>query len=377
MRSLRRGRDQFKIRSTVIGGIPRPETRGAERGNPAGVVFVKRNRPRSPTPRNGCQASDIAEALTAQTETLVRDLFPAGRRQGNDWCVGSLAGEPGQSLRIGLAGKHRGRWQEFADGTGGDMLDLVAAVNFGPDLRQAIDWARAWLGQATISPTPPTRDASTAQPARYSSLSRFGRELWASCRPIDAESAAGLYLATRGCSLPHPEGDLRWHPALKHPGGHVGPALVALVTDVHAADRWLTIHRTWIQADGRKAEIETPRLLLAGHPKAGGVIRLWPDDSVATGLGIAEGIETALAAAKRFTPVWAAIDAGNLGAFPVLGGIEALTIVVDHDRAGVNSALNLGRRWRQAGREVFVLYPEKPGTDWCDVESVRWRPASE
>lgn len=257
------------------------------------------------------------------------------------------------------------------------MLDLIASINFGGDLRQAIDWARAWLGWEVRFPKPTVRHYSADWPVRYETLSSFGRQLWASCRFIEPESPAGLYLARRGCLLPHPEGDLRWHPELKHPGGHVGPALVALVTDVHAADRWLTIHRTWIQADGRKAEIETPRLLLAGHPKADGVIRLWPDDSVATGLGISEGIETALAAAKRFTPVWAAIDAGNLGSFPVLGGIEALTIVADHDRAGINSALNLGRRWRQAGREVFVLYPGKPGTDWCDVESVEWRPASE
>lgn len=304
-------------------------------------------------------------------------MFPAGRREGNDWCVGSLAGEPGQSLRIRLAGKHRGRWREFADGTGGDMLDLIAAVHFGGSLRQALDWARIWLGREAQSRKPTVRQDPAAQPRQYQTLSSFGRQLWASCRSIDPESPAGHYLRGRGCLLPHPEGDLRWHPALKHPGGHIGPALVALVTDVHAAERWLTIHRTWIQADGRKAEIETPRLLLAGHPKAGGVIRLWPDELVSTGLAIAEGIETALAAAQRFTPIWASIDAGNLGAFPVLGGIEALTIIVDHDRAGVNSALNLGRRWRQAGREVFVLYPEKPGTDWCDVESVQWRPASE
>jgi hypothetical protein len=281
-----------------------------------------------------------------------------------------LAGERGQSLRIGVAGRHRGQWREYADDTHGDLLDLVAAVHFGGDLRQAFAWARARLGQPNHQPARPQSDTAPPQPRRYETLSSYGRELWLASRVIRPETAAGLYLATRGCALPHPEGDLRWHPALKHPGGHVGPALVALVTDVHAAKRWLTIHRTWIRADGRKAEVEAPRLLLAGHPKAGGVIRLWPDDWVSIGLGIAEGIETALAAAKRFTPVWAAIDATNLGSFPVLAGIEALTIVADHDQAGVNSALNLGRRWRQAGREVFVLYPETPGTDWGDVESV-------
>ena len=33
-------------------------------------------------------------------------------------------------------------------------------------------------------------------------------------------------------------------------------------------------------------------MLCKGHRKAGGVIRLWPDDEVTDGLAVAEGIET-------------------------------------------------------------------------------------
>jgi hypothetical protein len=35
-----------------------------------------------------------------------------------------------------------------------------------------------------------------------------------------------------------------------------------------------------------------------------------------------------------FTPAWALGDAGNVRAFPVLSGIECLTIVVDNDEGG-------------------------------------------
>jgi hypothetical protein len=66
-------------------------------------------------------AAEIARALAEQAETVVRGLFPHGRLDGRDWCIGSIAGEPGQSLRIGLAGKYRGRWREYADGTHGDL----------------------------------------------------------------------------------------------------------------------------------------------------------------------------------------------------------------------------------------------------------------
>jgi hypothetical protein len=55
-------------------------------------------------------------------------------------------------------------------------------------------------------------------------------------------TVAADYLAARRCALPHPEGDLRWHPEVRHPSGHVGPALLALVTDAVTCEP-LTLHR--------------------------------------------------------------------------------------------------------------------------------------
>ena len=74
---------------------------------------------------------------------------------------------------------------------------------------------------------------------------------------------------------------------------------------------------------------------------AGCVIRLWPDEDVAEGLVIGEGVETTLAAATRITrrgtllrPAWAAGSKDNLARFPVLAGIDVLTILVDNDENG-------------------------------------------
>jgi hypothetical protein len=310
--------------------------------------------------------SELARVLANQAESLARALFPAGRQQGHHWCVGSIAGEPGQSLRIDLAGRHQGRWHEFADGSGGDLLDLVAAVRFGGDLRRALAWARAWLGQPIHQPEGPQSGTAPPQPTRYETLSSYGRQLWAASRVICREAAVGRYLIDRGCALPHPDGDLRSHPALRHPSGYVGPALVALITDVRDPERRLSLHRTWVGADGRKADVESPRLLLAGHPKAGGAIRLWPDDGVTTGLGVAEGIESALTLARGFTPVWSLVDAGNLAALPVLPGVEALTVAVDHDVAGMKAFKTVAQRWHAAGREVRKVLVPSPGADLND-----------
>jgi len=176
-------------------------------------------------------------------------------------------------------------------------------------------------------------------------------------------SLGATYLESRGCRLPPADSDLRFLPA----SGDFPPSLCGLITDA-LTGRKLSLHFTRLAHDGHgKAGTDCDKLLLKGHRKRGGVIRLWPDEAITTGLALAEGIETALAAAHRFTPVWAAIDCANLSAFPVLPGIEALTVYADHDPAGIAAARDCARRWRDAGREVQALVPKQPGRDVADL----------
>jgi hypothetical protein len=209
---------------------------------------------------------------------------------------------------------------------------------------------------------------------QYQVLAGPWRMFWRDCLPLTDGLPAAAYLHARGCALPHPEGDLRWHPEVRHPCGHVGPALVALVTDAVAGDP-LNLHRTWLKEDGSgKAEIDRPRLLLKNHRKLGGVVRLWPDEEVTYGLCVAEGIETALSAARGFGLAWATIDAGNMEKLPVLPGIEALSIIADHDhpnpktgqRRGLAAARECARRWAEAGCEVRIWRAPKSGDDFND-----------
>jgi phage/plasmid primase-like uncharacterized protein len=176
---------------------------------------------------------------------------------------------------------------------------------------------------------------------------------------------AADYLNARGCAIPPADGDLRYSDSLRHPSGYTGPALVALVTDALSGEP-LTLHRTWIKADGTKAEIDAPRLLLGKHRKAGGVIRLFPDDAVTAGLAVAEGVETALTVALAFKPAWSLIDAGNLAAFPMLVGIESLLIAADNDPTGLRAAEQCAGRWHAAGREVRICKSPTPGQDLND-----------
>lgn len=187
---------------------------------------------------------------------------------------------------------------------------------------------------------------------KHEVLSDYGRELWNACKPLSG--VALDYLSARLCVIPPADGDLRYHPALKHPTGHTGPALVGLISDAMTSQP-LSLHRTWVRANGCKADVNPPRLLLAGHRKQGGVIRLWPDEAVTLGLGVAEGIETALSLAWAYAPVWACIDAANLASFPVLPVIGALVIGADNDGAGTAAAHQCAQRWANVA-EVYVTH---------------------
>lgn len=186
--------------------------------------------------------------------------------------------------------------------------------------------------------------------------------IWRRTVPVRGTHAE-TYLRHRGCVLPPSDSDLRFLTGIdRHP-----PALCARVTDVTTA-KPISLHFTRLAADGRgKAGSDRDKVLLGGHRKKNGCIRLFHDEAVATGLGLAEGAETALAAAHVHTPVWAAIDAGNLAAFPVLSGVEVLTIFADHDEAGLKAAQSCAARWQAAGRKVFVFRAREVGTDMADV----------
>ncbi len=210
-------------------------------------------------------------------------------------------------------------------------------------------------------PLEPVRSApvTSEHPAEWSDRAEA---IWRRTLPLRG-TLAEVYLRHRGCILPPADSDLRFlEPTDRHP-----PTLCARVTNAET-NAPQTLHFTRLSSDGRgKADCEQPKLLLGGHKKKGGVIRLWPDEAVTYGLALAEGVESALAAAHLHTPVWAAIDASNLAQFPVLPGVDALTIFGDHDETGLRAARACARRWADAGREASLVIPTRSGADVADL----------
>lgn len=90
--------------------------------------------------------------------------------------------------------------------------------------------------------------------------------------------------------------------------------------------------------------------------------------SLTHGLGIAEGIETALSVLSiGWEPVWAATCADTLRRFPLLPGIDCLTIFADNDRTGLGAAEACAARWIAAGHEARILKAPRDGQDFSDL----------
>ena len=211
----------------------------------------------------------------------------------------------------------------------------------------------------SFKPTITDRKADTAKTLRYVD------GIWNASAPI-AGTPGATYLAGRGIALGDvpDHGGLRFHPQCPWESG-TAPCIVSRFTDALTSEP-KGIHRRPI--DGAK-----PMTL---GPIGGCVIRLWPDAEGTTAIVLGEGIETTLAAATRIShrgvmlrPAWAAGCAGTMAKFPVLSGVECLTLLVDADEShtGQEAAAECAERWSDAGREVIRLIPNKLGTDFNDL----------
>ncbi len=88
----------------------------------------------------------------------LQQWLPNGKKIGPDWCVGSLAGEEGQSLKIHV---RKGVWKDFASGQGGsDPVSLYAAIHAIPqgEAAKRLGGAHQPAPVRAQKPTPPPED---------------------------------------------------------------------------------------------------------------------------------------------------------------------------------------------------------------------------
>jgi hypothetical protein len=119
---------------------------------------------------------EIKRELSRRLEEFARYLFPHGKRIGNNWCVGSINGEPGQSFKICIAGEKAGVWGDF-DGTQKHQRSLIDLwmEKYGVDFRTALEQCAAWLGTTVESESVDLCDSKNEATSTRSPLN------WRSC----------------------------------------------------------------------------------------------------------------------------------------------------------------------------------------------------
>lgn len=301
--------------------------------------------------------ASVKSALARLAEPLLIELFgkPTTKRK-REWRWGRQGSLSFSFDKMAIF-DHEGQ-------RGGSLLDAICMAHSCP-FEDAVAWARRWLGM------PPSQGDRRRPPEHVGSSKAvvpsdpapLAMNTWNQGDNISGTLGED-YLDRRGLLLPD-GAEMRFHPRCPREGG-LQPAVIILMRDI-ISNEPRAIQRRFLLPDGSK---DGPALSLG--PTSGTVWKLSPDEDVTLGLGIAEGHADALAAVKDgFSPVWATGGTGGMAKFPVLGGIEALTIFRDRGEPGLAAAEQCAARWRAAGRDV-VIVPPSHGDDFAQqVEAGR------
>lgn len=191
------------------------------------------------------------------------------------------------------------------------------------------------------------------------------RSIYEGSVPVNDNDPVTRYLKGRGLTkIPTM---LRYHPNC-YESETKRPQKAMMAVFIGADNIACTMHRTYLTEDGEKMPIESPKKILPCLGKMnGGAVRLYPVGEV---LGIAEGIETAIAASQDSGfPVWAALNSGMMECFEPPKEVKQVLIFADNDTnyAGQKSAYVLAHKLAMKKMPAIVYVPDIPGKDWADV----------
>lgn len=220
----------------------------------------------------------------------------------------------------------------------------------GMDFKRAVEQIETVIGKAKLE--------SVRQFVSRDDQRSEMKKRWKECGPIEKDDAVSKYLSGRGLEI---------MPKMIR-AAQDRPAMVALMQEPDG--RAAMIHTTLLTADGRKAEVERPRLMMPGTIANGAAVRL---DVFSDELGIAEGIETALSCTALWgLPCWAALNEVLLQKWIAPTGLRRVVVFGDNDvnYVGQSAAYLLARKIslnKDRPEIVEVKIPEIVGQDWNDV----------
>jgi putative DNA primase/helicase len=300
-----------------------------------------------------------------------------------------------RSIARALGGEVSGR-QVLAPGPGHSSRDRSLAIyvsndapdgflvhsHAGDDWRGCREYVRSRLGLPPWEPGDERHEQRTVKPSHVDKWDfgvvdaeaedrtrteddlariRGAEDIW---NEASARGKAGdKYLLSRALE-PGDRDFLRFHPACPWRNENTGrtdriPCLIAAFRSIDD-DIVTGIHRIRVDRPERWPKTER-RMLGVVHRAA---VKLRPPGSKLT---VGEGIETAMAATQLgLGPAWALGSVGSISFFPIVDGVNELTILAEAGNPSLRAVEICGRRWRRAGRRVLVSRPTV-GSDHNDI----------
>lgn len=280
----------------------------------------------------------VRRVIESGTDALVR-------------CVAHDDTKPSLSLSRGDNGKLL--WKCFAGCSQEAVGDALRAlgVSLGPD-----------------DNAPPSPAGNDWRPAVWREINRA----WEDGALLDEAKPLMAYMGSRGLYPDWPERLLlRFNPRVFYRRETYLPAMLAPMVK---AGKLVGLHATYLQPDGSgKASVIPARKVWkpsADTVTNGAAIPLYPlrlPNVAYTFMGVAEGIETALALRKLTPglPVWATVSAGGMRALKLPDGVNHLLIGADNDEPGLAAARDLAKRASRNGIRAVIKWPD--AGDWADV----------
>lgn len=355
---------------------------------------------------------EISAMLADRIDSLCANLGLTGRvEQGvlkprnptrNDKNPGSFV--------IHMSGGKQGRWDEYATGEFGDALDLVAYINYGrvdrTTQREAISWAKTWLGIGDHSHMDPAHNAKlkaakAAMEARTEQAERLAMEnrdqkrrraqaMFLGSRELEPGTPGWAYLTGRGIDLdrlPRLPWAVRWHPEMKHvESDRMVPCLISAM--LFPDGSFGGVHRIFLEPGGREklrvSEGAVKKIWPGGWhgafvPISRGRHLLAPEKAKAAGVSeecaFVEGVEDGFTVALLM-PEWRVSVVGasaNFAHVPIPVSASHVIAVRDRDpdrkvRAGVDRKVGeLRARAEGQGLPFLESWPPRGFKDFNDV----------
>ncbi|MEM8626144.1 MAG: toprim domain-containing protein [Pseudomonadota bacterium] len=247
-------------------------------------------------------------------------------------------------------------------GTGRDGRVLVKCHKLGCDFLDILATLRDVGAMGDWRPDP-VAAAKRAEEERQDRERRISgaQALWERAAPIHG-TLAETYLRARQI-----QGNLsavRFDPECRHPSRMDLPAMIAPM--IREGDGLVAVHRTFLAAPGRKADVDPVKAMLG--VATGAAVRLTEGPGP---LLVGEGIESTLSAADAICAhkpsAWAAASAHGIRKLALPKDPGLLIIAPDAEAVGISAAEDLAARADDAGWRVRLMPPPDGFNDWNDA----------